>query len=54
MLDWLGEKGMAKNLENAISNLIKMNKYGTYDMGFNNNNIEITQHICDNLNSGKN
>tara|TARA_B100000700_G_scaffold331784_2_gene468603 strand:+ start:2463 stop:3596 length:1134 start_codon:yes stop_codon:yes gene_type:complete len=49
MLDWLGEKKMANNLENAISKLIKMNKYGTYDMGLNNNNIEITEHICNNL-----
>ncbi len=54
MLDCLEEKEMARNLENAISNLTKMNTYGTYDMGFSNNNIEITQHICNTLTAESN
>ena len=46
MLDWLGETEKGLRLEYAIQTLISERKYGTYDMGMKNSNLELTNQIC--------
>ena len=46
MLEWLGETEKSVSLEAAITQLISEQKVGTFDMGMNNTNIELTEEIC--------
>ncbi len=45
MLDWLGEKKIAKKLELSIASVIKEGKVKTYDLGGNNTSLEVTKEI---------
>jgi 3-isopropylmalate dehydrogenase len=45
MLDWLGEKKQADNLDMAIAYVIKEGKVKTYDMGGKNNSLEVANEI---------
>lgn len=47
MLDWLGEKEMAKRLEIAVAQVIKEGKVRTYDMGGKNTTIEMANAIAE-------
>ncbi|MFT4553476.1 MAG: isocitrate/isopropylmalate dehydrogenase [Chlamydiales bacterium] len=49
MLDWLGETEKASILERAVGEVIAEAKVGTYDVGLNNSNIEVTEEICSKL-----
>lgn len=49
MLDWLGETEKATILERAVAEVIAEGKVGTYDVGLNNTNIEVTEEICSKL-----
>lgn len=46
MLDWLGEKESAKNLEQSIGHVIKEGKVKTYDLGGNNTSLEVAKEIA--------
>jgi len=46
MLDWLGEKKHAENLDLAIAQVIKEGKVKTYDMGGNNTSLEVAEEIA--------
>ena len=46
MLDWLGEKNLATNLENAVATVVKERKVKTYDMGGNNTSLEVAEEIA--------
>jgi 3-isopropylmalate dehydrogenase len=46
MLDWLGEKKLATNLEKAVSTVIKEGKIKTYDMGGSNTSLEVAKEIA--------
>jgi isocitrate/isopropylmalate dehydrogenase len=46
MLDWLGEKKLATNLEKAVSNVVKEGKIKTYDMGGSNTSLEVAKEIA--------
>jgi len=46
MLEWLGETEKSVSLETAITQIIGEQKVGTFDMGMNNTNIELTEEIC--------
>jgi len=46
MLDWLGEKKQAENLDEAIAQVIKEGKVKTYDMGGNNTSLEVAEEIA--------
>lgn len=45
MLDWLGEKQYAENLDQAISSVIKERKIKTYDLGGKNTSLEMAETI---------
>lgn len=45
MLDWLGEKGKADQLERAVASVIKEGRVRTYDLGGNNTTLEMAQAI---------
>lgn len=45
MLDWLGEKEKAQNLENAIAAVVKEEKVRTYDMGGNNSTLDMANEF---------
>jgi 3-isopropylmalate dehydrogenase len=49
MLDWLGETDRAKTLEDAVAEVIREAKVGTYDVGLSNTNIEVAQEIAGKL-----
>jgi isocitrate/isopropylmalate dehydrogenase len=49
MLDWLGEKEMAKKVENAVAAVIAEGKVRTYDMGGNAKTTEMADAICEKL-----
>ncbi len=49
MLDWLGETDKAKTLEDAVAEVIREGKVGTYDVGLSNTNIEVAQEIAGKL-----
>ena len=49
MLDWLGEKEKAVQLENAVTAVIKEGKVCTYDMGGNSTTIDMAQAIANKL-----
>ncbi len=46
MLDWLGEKKQAENLDIAIAQVIKEGKVKTYDMGGKNTSLEVAEEIA--------
>ncbi|UCF12694.1 MAG: isocitrate/isopropylmalate dehydrogenase family protein [Thermoplasmatales archaeon] len=45
MLDWLGEKQYAKNLDQAVASVIKERKITTYDLGGTNTSLEMAETI---------
>jgi 3-isopropylmalate dehydrogenase len=49
MLDWLGETDKAKVIEDAVAEVIREKKVGTYDVGLSNTNIEVAQEIASKL-----
>jgi 3-isopropylmalate dehydrogenase len=49
MLDWLGETDKGKTLEDAVAEVIRERKVGTYDVGLSNTNIEVAQEIASKL-----
>ncbi|UCD92511.1 MAG: isocitrate/isopropylmalate dehydrogenase family protein [Methanobacteriota archaeon] len=49
MLDWLGEKEMAQDLENAIATVIKEEKVRTYDMGGSNTTLDMANEFAKKL-----
>ena len=49
MLDWLGERELAQNLENAIAQVIKEGKVRTYDMGGNSSTIDMAKAVAEKL-----
>jgi 3-isopropylmalate dehydrogenase len=46
MLDWLGEKKPAKNLENAIASVIKDGNVKTYDVGGSNTSLDVAREVA--------
>ena len=46
MLDWLGEKQYAANLDKAIAHVIKEGKITTYDLGGSNTSLEMAEAIA--------
>jgi isocitrate/isopropylmalate dehydrogenase len=46
MLDWLGEKKDAQNLEAAVAEVIKEGKVKTYDVGGSNTSLEVAKEIA--------
>jgi len=46
MLDWLGEKQYAENLDKAIASVIKEGKITTYDLGGTNTSLEMAEAIA--------
>lgn len=49
MLEWLGEKKQAQQLETAIASVIKAGKVRTYDMGGTNTTLDVAKAVADNL-----
>ena len=49
MLDWLGEKTKAEQLESAIAKVISEAKVRTYDMGGNSTTIDVAKEIISKL-----
>ncbi|MHA2362466.1 MAG: isocitrate/isopropylmalate dehydrogenase family protein, partial [Candidatus Hodarchaeales archaeon] len=49
MLEWLGEKEFAKNIENAVATVIKEGKARTYDMGGSTSTSGMAEAICEKL-----
>ena len=50
MLDWLGEKNSAEQLENAIAQVIKENTVRTYDVGGSNTTLEVANEVAKKFN----
>ncbi len=46
MLDWLGKKQQASNLDKAITTVIKEGKINTYDLGGSNSSLEVATAIA--------
>jgi isocitrate dehydrogenase (NAD+) len=49
MLDWLGEKEMAKKIEDAVAMVVLEGKARTYDMGGSTTTTGMTDAICDKI-----
>jgi isocitrate/isopropylmalate dehydrogenase len=49
MLDWLGESGMADNLEEAIRKVIAAGEIRTYDMGGSSSTLDVANAIVSQL-----
>jgi 3-isopropylmalate dehydrogenase len=49
MLDWLGETAKANVVEEAVAEVIREKKVGTYDVGLSNTNIEVAEEIASKL-----
>ncbi len=49
MLEWLGEKEHAQNLERAIAEVIKEGKVRTYDMGGDASTLDVARAVADRL-----
>ena len=49
MLEWLGEKEMADNLERAIAEVIKEGKVRTYDMGGDASTLDVARAVAERL-----
>jgi len=45
MLDWLGEKTLARRLEDAVANVISDGSVRTYDMGGSNTSMEMAEAV---------
>jgi len=50
MLDWLGKKQYATNLDEAIASVIKEGKIKTYDVGGSNTSLEVAKAIAQKYN----
>ena len=46
MFDWFGQPQTAQRLENAIAQVIKENKVGTYDVGLKNTTLEVAEEVA--------
>jgi isocitrate/isopropylmalate dehydrogenase len=46
MFDWLGEKDMARRLEDAVARVTKERKVGTYDVGLKNSTMEVAEEVA--------
>jgi 3-isopropylmalate dehydrogenase len=46
MLEWLGEHESAARLENAVANVIRERKDGTYDEGLSNTTLEVAEEVA--------
>jgi len=46
MLDWLGESGLARRLEEAVAGVIAEGRVRTYDMGGGNSSLEVAQAVA--------
>jgi isocitrate/isopropylmalate dehydrogenase len=46
MLDWLDEKKLATNLEEAVATVVKEGKIKTYDMGGCNTSLDVANEIA--------
>jgi 3-isopropylmalate dehydrogenase len=46
MFDWLGETEQATRLENAIAEVIREGKVGTYDVGKSNTTLEVAEEVA--------
>ncbi len=46
MFEWLGETATAQRLENAIAQVIKEHRVGTYDVGLNNTTLEVAEEVA--------
>jgi len=46
MLDWLGHKKQAENLDCAIADIIKEGTYKTYDMGGSHTSLQVAEEIA--------
>ncbi len=49
MIEWLGEKGLANRLENAVAEVIKEGRVKTYDMGGNATTLDMAKAIAEKL-----
>ena len=49
MLDWLGEKDMAKKIDDAVAAVILEGKVRTYDMGGSSTTSEMADAICEKI-----
>ena len=49
MLSWLGEHEKAKRLDAAVAEVIREGEVGTYDMGGNNQTLEVAEAIAEKL-----
>ncbi|MCY3411366.1 MAG: isocitrate/isopropylmalate dehydrogenase family protein [Candidatus Heimdallarchaeota archaeon] len=49
MLDWLGEKEMAKNIDDAVAAVIEEGIYKTYDMGGDTTTSGMADAICEKI-----
>ncbi|MEP0815009.1 MAG: isocitrate/isopropylmalate dehydrogenase family protein [bacterium] len=47
MLDWLGEDGLSKRLENAIAGVISDGRVRTYDMGGTDGTLDVARAVAD-------
>jgi 3-isopropylmalate dehydrogenase len=53
MLDWLGEKEDAKNLDFAISTVIREGRLRTYDMGGSNTSLDVANEVANKIKEKK-
>ena len=49
MLDWLGEKDLAKKIEQAVAEVIKEGKARTYDMGGTTTTTGMAEAVCEKI-----
>lgn len=49
MLDWLGERDMARIIDTGVAEIIREGKIRTYDMGGSNTTIEMAEAIADKI-----
>ena len=52
MLDWLGEKEMAKKIDDAVAAVIAEGRVRTYDMGGSSTTTEMADAICEKIANG--
>ncbi len=46
MLDWIGETGRAKSIENAVAEVIREGKVRTYDMGGTSTSLDVGRAVA--------
>lgn len=49
MLHWLGENSKADLIKGAVEKVVSEHRVGTYDMGLNNSNIELTNALIEKI-----